>query len=311
MLGASLALHVCIAGGVAISCFRIPSPPAKETSNATTASVLLLRAVATADAVQAPPSAKTAPSPVAIAPPATIPAAVPIRPETTKAVPDANPPAALALEANPNAHVRALPPESVLSPTPAPKLNGADGIVFILDVSGSMYEPYAGSTRLAFARQALSQHILALKDGTPFAITLYAKSACNSGPLVAANNDTRAAAVRYIMRDVDCGGGTNLPAGLASAVQLQTGSIILVSDGDWNMSAAAIMAQSGTILGPQGHCPSLTILGIAPRAAAGAGPLMQDLADQQGGTYATEQLDATPELVTSAANVTKPASAAR
>ena len=47
-------------------------------------------------------------------------------------------------------------------------------MVFILDISGSMYEPYAGSTRLAYARQTLSRRIRALKDGTPFAITLYA-----------------------------------------------------------------------------------------------------------------------------------------
>ena len=59
-------------------------------------------------------------------------------------------------EANPNAHVAALPPEAVLSPCPAPRLDGANGVVFILDISGSMYEPYAGSTRLACARQILA-----------------------------------------------------------------------------------------------------------------------------------------------------------
>ena len=42
------------------------------------------------------------------------------------------------------------------------------------------YEPYAGTTRLAVARQALDRQILALKDGTPFALVLYAQRAIAS-----------------------------------------------------------------------------------------------------------------------------------
>ena len=308
MLAVSLAFHVSVAAGVAISCFRASAPPAKELSDSISPSVFLLRAQGTPEtSASLPASLKAAPLPVALATPATIPAPAPIQPAPAMPAPVTPLPATLALEANPNANVRALPPESVLSPSPTPKLNGTDGIVFLLDVSGSMYEPYAGSTRLAFARQALSRRLLALKDGTPFAITLYAKSALNSGPLVAANNETREAAVRFIMREVDCGGGTDLPAGLASAMQLHTGALVLVSDGDWNMSAFTILSQAAGILGPQGLCPSLSIVGIAPRAEAKAEPLMQSLADQQGGTYSTERLGSA-ELVTSAANATKPAS---
>ena len=310
MLAVSLAFHVSVAAGVAISCFRASAPPAKELSDSISPSVFLLRAQGTPEtSASLPASLKAAPLPVALATPATIPAPAPIQPAPAMPAPVTPLPAALALEANPNANVRALPPESVLSPSPTPKLNGTDGIVFLLDVSGSMYEPYAGSTRLAFARQALSRRLLALKDGTPFAITLYAKSALNSGPLVAANNETREAAVRFIMREVDCGGGTDLPAGLASAMQLHTGALVLVSDGDWNMSAFTILSRAASILGPQGQCPSLSIVGIAPRAEAKAEPLMQSLADQQGGVYATDKLG-NAELITSAANATKPASAA-
>ena len=220
--------------------------------------------------------------------------------------PTVTPPPALALETNPNAHLRALPPEAVLSPSPAPQLNSANGVVFILDISGSMYEPYAGSTRLALARQTMGRRIRALKDGTPFAITLYAAHARNSGPLVAANDATREAAVRFIMRDVDCGGGTNLPVGFASAQQLHPGALVLVSDGDLNISAYNLATQAGGILGPEGHCPGLTIVGIAPRVNAGADRLLQNLADTQGGSYCAQQLEGATELVTSAASVTKP-----
>lgn len=200
------------------------------------------------------------------------------------------PPQALAMEANPNAHLQSLPTEAVLSSNPAPQLNAAQAIVFILDISGSMYEPYAGSTRLAFARQALSRRILALKNGTPFSITLYAQRACSSGPLVAANDATRQAAIRFVMRDVDCGGGTNLPAGFTSAEQLHPGFIVLATDGDLNTTAFKLATDAVNILGPEDHCPNLTIIGIAPRSDTRAEQLLQSLADQQGGTYMPEEL---------------------
>ncbi|MCE0484676.1 MAG: VWA domain-containing protein [Methylacidiphilales bacterium] len=216
----------------------------------------------------------------------------------------APPPPSVALEANPNAHVRDLPPEALLSPQPAPQLDGKKGVVFVLDVSGSMYEPFAGSTRLAFARAELARQIRALPDGAPFAITLYGEKALNSGPLVASSHATREAAVRFIMRDVDCGGGTNLPAGFASARELGSGRLVLVTDGDLNVTYTDLMPKAEEILGPKGHCPGLTVVGIAPRPQTEAVRLLQGLADQEGGTYVAEQVNSDTGLLTSA----KPAS---
>jgi Mg-chelatase subunit ChlD len=178
-------------------------------------------------------------------------------------------------------------------------LDSHNGVVFLLDISGSMYEPCAGSTRLMFARQALSQRIRALKDGTPFAITLYAQIAHNSGPLVAASDATREAAVRFIMEDFDCGGGTNLPAGLASAQQLHAGHIVLASDGDLNISPTNLLVNARNILGPEGHCPALTVINISPRLNTDAESLLQSLADQQGGNCLTIQSDDAIKLLTS------------
>jgi hypothetical protein len=228
----------------------------------------------------------------------------PVLPITRTELPVRTPPASLALETNPNAHIRPLAPEAFLSPNPPPHVNSADGTVFILDISGSMYESYAGSTRLAFARASLVRRIRALKDGTPFAITLYAERACTSGPLVPANDSTRDAAVRYLNRDVDCGGGTNLPAALASAQQLDPGTLVLATDGDLNITAFHLAAQARQLLGPQEHCPSLTVIGIAPRPDTGAERLLQGLADEQGGTYCGEQ-NAAPELISSTSNVAR------
>jgi hypothetical protein len=303
MLVLSLALHLGLGAGIAVSYFygvAKPGGATLETSSKTEAMMLVTaqEKKTSLPAREPPPSTRTVAS--------TSPAALPVLPQVV--IPKSATSAPVAMEINPNAHVRALPVESVLSPTPAPRLNSADGIVFILDISGSMYEPYNGTTRLALARQSLSRRILALKDGTPFAIALYALRATTSGPLVLASNATREAAVRFIMRDVDYGGGTNLPAGLAAAQELHPGALVIVSDGDLNTSTNALTTKAASILGSRERCPSLTVLGIAPRIEAGGERILQKLADYEGGTYRAEQFTNEPELVTSAASLFKPAS---
>jgi hypothetical protein len=273
MFAVSLAVHVMLAGGAALSGYHFAPPKSAERADENPTLTLIRPAPLPVRPLSAPAIVKAVDfHPVVMSQPAALPAisatpravAAPALIEKGLSVLTKTAPVT---EPNPNAHLPKVAPEAVLSPVPPPNLDGTRGVVFILDISGSMYEPYAGSTRLAFARQTLSRQIRALKDGTPFAVTLYALRARNSGPLVAANDATREAAVRFIMRDVDCGGGTNLPAGLASAQQLHPGALVLATDGDLNISAFRLAARASDILGPQGHGPGLTIVGIAPRSA--------------------------------------------
>jgi len=296
ILIASLALHVSAGAIIATTYFHTAPASVTATSDAKSMTLYVLSSKETPDFRQATPaSSKPAAMPLTVDRNVALPS--PSQPAIEKEIISPAPQPTLTLEANPNAHLRALPPEEVLSPQHAPQLDGHNGVVFILDISGSMYEPCEGSTRLAFARQTLARRILALPDGTPFAITLYAESARSSGPLVAASDATRAAAVRFINEDVDCGGGTNLPAGLALATHLQAGNLVLVTDGDLNISQADLERQATILLGPLGHCPALSIVGIYPRPNTGDGQLLQSLAEQQGGTYHSEPVkDA--ELIT-------------
>jgi hypothetical protein len=308
MLGVSLALHGLLAGGVALSFCRgapqgsvepveetttltlIPPtlPPVRPSSMPSIAKLAALHLVTMSQPAALP--AISAPRSPAVAPLITE-KGLPVLPKTTPVV-----------EANPNAHLPRVAPEAVLSPVPPPNLDGTKGVVFILDISGSMYEAYAGSTRLAYARQTLSRRVRALPDGTPFAVVLYAQRACPSGPLVAANDATREAAVRFLMRDVDCGGGTNLPAGLVAARALRTGALVLATDGDLNISVPNLMLESREILGGAGVGPSIEVVGIGPRAGTTADQLLQDLADQEGGSYGIEQLpDETASLAPASA----------
>jgi Mg-chelatase subunit ChlD len=310
-LTVSLALHAGLMTAVVLSFMPRASSPIGTAHSADAPSILLMRAkaVMSAATVAPKPIASAQPAPVvSLAKPSELPAP-PAIPLVEKPTPlPATPPPALALEANPNAHIRALAPDSILSPSPAPYVNSAEAVVFILDVSGSMYEPFAGSTRIALARQTLAKQISALKNGTPFAITLYALNATTSGPLVAASDATREAAIRFIMREVDCGGGTDLPAGLIAAQQLHPGALVLVTDGDLNSAAYTLEARVRELLGPADKSPAFTVIGIAPRASERAQPLLESLADQQGGTYRTAVSESSAELVSAAPNV-KPASA--
>ena len=172
-------------------------------------------------------------------------------------------------------------PDTVLAGGGGPHLNG--GVVFILDISGSMYEAYAGATRLALARKFLNRQISALPDGTPFAITLYGETTRRSGPLVPANKVTRAAAQHYLGEDFDCGGGTNLAAGLDTAEGLHPAGLVLVTDGDLNVASGKLMTEARRILGRPG--PQLSIFAIAPRHGTDDAELLQNLVRQQAGTY--------------------------
>jgi hypothetical protein len=230
-------------------------------------------------------------------------------PEGTSAPPippspadQASAPAALALKDQSLAHLRSA---DLLNPGSPPKVNSGEGIVFILDVSGSMYEPFSGATRLAFSRQVLAQRIRALRDGVPFALVVYGESARRSGPLVLANDGTREAAVRFLARDYDLGGGTNLPSGLALAAELNMGSIVVVTDGDLNEKEDALLPQVSRILGPAGESPALTIIGIAPRSGTDDDYLLQEIAAQQGGSYIIAKLPGAPDFLTT----TKPENA--
>ena len=188
------------------------------------------------------------------------------------------------------------PADQVLAPSPAPRLNSRDGVVFVLDISGSMYEPYAGTTRLTLARQWLGERLRSLKDGTPFALVVYGERALRSGPLVAANDATREAAVRFIDQEYDCGGGTNLPAGLTLASQSRVGGIVVVTDGDLNMEPTELLPQVHAILGSPG--PALTLVGISPRANTGDQKLLASVVHQQGGTLQIQQAIASAPLLT-------------
>lgn len=299
MLFLSITLHVVLAVGFALAYFHRPETPAALPLDSKQPALVLVSSGIVIPEPQSLAPAKSVTSSVTTSVPISkIEASVPSIVPHENLVAETKPASVPTAETNPNANLPLPKPEAVLSPNPPPPLNSREGIVFVLDVSGSMYEPYANSTRLMVARQELARQIRSLKNGAPFAIAVYAQTARRSGPLIAANDATREAAVRFVMEDYDCGGGTNVAAGLASAQELHPGHIVLVSDGDLNVSQTNLSADAHRFLGEPGHGPALNVIAICPRPATDAEQLLQGLADQQNGSYSAEQADTATALLT-------------
>lgn len=298
----SAAFHLVLMAGIGFSFFSWKKEAVAPAHSPPSALILMTAPSLGPQSLRAPElPAPIKPEKIVKALPPTQPQARLIAEATFPGTPPA-PPLPSLPEINPNLNAPAPAAETLLSPIPPPRLNSRAGTVFLLDVSGSMYEPYAGTTRLVFARQNLARRIRALPDGTPFAIVLYAQTMLPSGPLVTADNATREAAVRFIMRDYDCGGGTNLSAGLEAAQKLQAGNLVLISDGDLNTSQINLCADVRHLLGRVGQGPFLTLVGICPRPNTTAVALLQGLADQQAGTYSSEQVEEATALLTSERN---------
>jgi hypothetical protein len=279
MLGLSLALHAGLALCVALFDFHVQRATSPESTPQKAANLVLI------PSDQAPHARQPAPMQKAL----------PVLSQAPVQHEEVAKPTTVTVVAHPKTGVPVLSPESILCPSHASRLNPAGAVVFLLDVSGSMYEPFAGSYRLAFAREELTRRIRALADGTPFAITIYGEIAHTSGPLVAASNATRDAAIRYLNEEFNYGGGTNFPAGLASAQRLHPGSFVLVTDGDLNIETTDLLGKTALIMGTSGQ--QLSVVGIAPRPDTDAETQLHALADQEGGAYVEE----TPEAVSSAA----------
>jgi hypothetical protein len=68
------------------------------------------------------------------------------------------------------------------------------------------------------------------------------------------------------------------------AQQLDPGAIVLITDGDLNMTPAELLPRIKSTMGAAGSCPALTIVAVAPRPETKDQQLLQELALQEGGT---------------------------
>jgi len=108
-------------------------------------------------------------------------------------------------------------------------------IIFVIDLSGSMLEPAAGSdrnrTKIDVAKYELERAILGLPDDAEFNLIFYAEQASRwRKGLVKADRKERRAAVKFV-REMDPVGPTNIFEALDMAFRLEADTIFFLSDG--------------------------------------------------------------------------------
>lgn len=159
-------------------------------------------------------------------------------------------------------------------------------IVFIIDVSGSMYEKTGTSTRMARVFHELEQTVWSLGPDQKFDIVLFATTAVPlaSSP-INATEENKQRASDWLNSDVDCGGTTNMGEGLALALAMKPEMILLLTDGEADSSPESIKSQVDLLR--KKFCPAARICSVGFYLEANSVPeqLLRDLSGSTDGEY--------------------------
>jgi hypothetical protein len=163
----------------------------------------------------------------------------------------------------------------------------AQRVVFLLDVSGSMFERAPdGATRMQHARRHLAEVIENLPPGREFNVVLFAGGTQRFVPApVPATDENKAAAVKFLDTLPDFEGSTDLSAGLNDALALAPGEVFVVTDGMPNTGQPVTVPDLDTVWdGTVPRTPIHTIGFFLERDGADE-KFLRQLSEQTGGLY--------------------------
>ncbi|MDR0534577.1 MAG: VWA domain-containing protein [Verrucomicrobiales bacterium] len=159
-------------------------------------------------------------------------------------------------------------------------------IVFIIDVSGSMYEKTGTATRMARVFHELEQTVWSLAPDQKFNIVLFATRAVPlASTPINATEDNKQRASDWLNSDVDCGGTTNMGEGLALALAMKPEMILLLTDGEADSGPESIKSQADLLR--KKFCPAVRICSVGFYLEANSVPeqLLRDLSGGTNGEY--------------------------
>lgn len=217
------------------------------------------------------------------------PAPAPATPAPTAPPAPARPSPAQPGAAPANSSAGSRPPRIV--PRGTPSVFGiathAPRVVFVVDVSGSMYETVpGGGTRLSAALDQVAGAVEDLEPGREFNIVLFAGSTLwFAGRPVPADEDVKHAALQFLRDDHDLDGVTDLGAGIVDALSQQPGEIILVTDGLPNTRLDTLFAEVADTQERIGRPARIHAVGCCVSAGGGAEAFLQRLCAAHRGTY--------------------------
>lgn len=157
-------------------------------------------------------------------------------------------------------------------------------IVFLLDKSGSMYETVGGVRRVDLAQQELRKMIQQLDTRTRFNIILYAEKVVSFQPeAVPTSPETKMLALRFLQNDSSCGGSTDFPAGYQAALGQKADTILLFTDGEFNVQDQPLLTQARSLRLKYNAHSQLNVLGFFVRPDTHAGKILARLCSDSHG----------------------------
>lgn len=157
-------------------------------------------------------------------------------------------------------------------------------VVFMLDKSGSMYETVGGVRRIELATQELRKLITQLDSRTKFNVVLYAEKVITFQPdAVPASAESKMLAMRFLQSDVTCGGSTDFPAGFQAALTQKADTILLLTDGEFNVQDQHLVTQAHNLRLKYNASAQLNVLGFFVRPNTNAGKLLARLCTDNHG----------------------------
>ncbi|MDD5260875.1 MAG: VWA domain-containing protein [Methylacidiphilales bacterium] len=159
-------------------------------------------------------------------------------------------------------------------------------VIFVIDVSGSMYEKTGPVTRLKRTFDEIKQSVATLAPEQRFDIVLFAsRVASMSEKPLPATQENKIRAIRFLNSDVDVGGTTDLGAGLSTALGMSPDIVLLLTDGEANTGSTTILAETRYLR--RKFCPNVEIDAVGFYLETGSVPekLLLSLTNETKGAY--------------------------
>lgn len=170
---------------------------------------------------------------------------------------------------------------------PLPKLYSlpsGQSVVFLLDQSGSMFEPVAGTTRARLAMGQLFKWLDLVGNDNLFNIVLYARKVLTFQPTpITVSPTERKNARNFLRSENDCGGTTEFLAGLEAALNNKPDTILIITDGDLNLAPYVVLRGARELRQRLSPSTRINVLGVYVRPATGAADTLARLARENDG----------------------------
>lgn len=162
----------------------------------------------------------------------------------------------------------------------------AQRVVYLLDISGSMWRRIDARTRYEVAREEVRRSIRSLPEHVEFNIIVFADRAEGMAPEpIAATVKGKQQAEDFLSRIPNMAGVTDLVAGFNLAFAMHPDSVFLLTDGVANVPEWQILERLRDLQKQQETATRLYAVGMAPMQNSEGDQLLRKLTRAHGGSF--------------------------